>query len=96
MNAIDISAVNHDEIERGVKAIAAKHPNVVKKTRVKRTEAQMLQSVAGDVLSEASYLKNRLQKLEEKMGQLMLDASAEARKLVTESRGGEHLTRYLP
>jgi hypothetical protein len=65
-----------------------------KKTRVKRTESQMLESVAGDPLSEAHYLKARLMKLEDKMSELMSKASPKAIELVLQ--GNEHFGRYLP
>jgi hypothetical protein len=65
-----------------------------KKTRVKRTESQMLESVAGDPLSEAHYLKARLIKLEEKMADLMSKASPKSVELVLQ--GNEHFRRYLP
>jgi hypothetical protein len=65
-----------------------------KKTRVKRTESQMLESVSGDPLSEAHYLKARLIKLEEKMADLMSKASPKAIELVLQ--GNEHFGRYLP
>jgi hypothetical protein len=67
---------------------------VERKTRVKRTESQMLESVAGDPLSEAHYLKARLIKLEEKMADLMSKASSQAVELVLQ--GNEHFRRYLP
>jgi hypothetical protein len=67
---------------------------VERKTRVKRTESQMLESVAGDPLSEAHYLKARLIKLEEKMADLMSKASPQAVELVL--KGNEHFGRYLP
>jgi hypothetical protein len=67
---------------------------VERKTRVKRTETQMLESAKADPLSEAHYLKTRLQKLEEKMSELMGKASPEACVLVL--RGNEHYERYLP
>ncbi len=62
--------------------------------RVKRTEADMLASVAGDVISEAQYLKERLMKLEQKMSDLIGSVSAEARDMVL-SRA-THLERYRP
>jgi hypothetical protein len=65
-----------------------------RKTRVKRTESQMLESVKDDPLSEAHYLKARLIKLEEKMADLMSKASPEAIELVL--KGNEHFGRYLP
>jgi hypothetical protein len=65
-----------------------------RKTRVKRTESQMLESVAGDPLSEAHYLKARLIKLEEKIADLMSKASPQAVELVL--KGNEHFGRYLP
>jgi hypothetical protein len=67
---------------------------VERKTRVKRTESQMLESVAGDPLSEAHYLKARLIKLQEKMADLMSKASPQAVELVLQ--GNEHFRRYLP
>jgi hypothetical protein len=67
---------------------------VERKTMVKRTESQMLESVAGDPLSEAHYLKARLIKLEEKMADLMSKASPQAVELVLQ--GNEHFRRYLP
>lgn len=70
--------------------------NIVTKNhkRVKRTEADMLASVAGDVISEAQYLKERLMKLEQKMSELIGSVSAEARDMVL-SRS-THLERYRP
>jgi hypothetical protein len=62
--------------------------------RQKRTEADMLASVAGDVISEAQYLKERLMKLEQKMSDLIGSVSAEARDMVL-SRAS-HLERYRP
>ena len=62
--------------------------------RVKRTEADMLASVAGDVISVAQYLKERLLKLEQKMSDLIGSVSAEARDMVL-SRAS-HLERYRP
>jgi hypothetical protein len=71
--------------------VTASHEAKVTK-RQKRTEADMLASVAGDVISEAQYLKERLMKLEQKMSDLIGSVSAEAREMVL-SRS-THLERY--
>jgi hypothetical protein len=67
---------------------------VERKTRIKRTESQMLESVSGDPLSEAHYLKARLIKLEDKISELLAAASPEARELILTRM--THLGRYLP
>jgi hypothetical protein len=67
---------------------------VERKTRVKRTETQMLESCKTDPLSEAHYLKTRLQKLEDKISELIAAASPEARELILTRM--THLGRYLP
>ena len=64
--------------------------------RIKRTEAQMVASLKGDLLSEASYLKNRVSKLEEKIAKLFAEVSPEAAALVLRSESMSHLSRYLP
>ena len=63
--------------------------------RAKRTEAQMVASMNGDLLAEASYLKNRVGKLEEKIAQLFAGVSKEASELVLSSAASSHLRRYL-
>lgn len=67
-----------------------------KKTRVKRTEADMLASVKGDPLSESMYVLNRVQKLEEKLAELIATLSPEASDLFFRSPARQHLRRYLP
>lgn len=62
--------------------------------RVKRTEAQMIESVSGDPLSQAVYVKDRITKLEDKIADMMKICSPEALELVL--KGREHLSRYLP
>lgn len=65
-----------------------------KKTRVKRTEQDMLASVKGNAFDEASYVRGRLMKLEEKMSELLGSASPEAQEMLSKSL--PHLSRYLP
>lgn len=67
-----------------------------KKSRVKRTEADMLASVKGDPLSESMYVLNRVQKLEEKLAELIGSLSPEANDLFFRSPARSHLKRYNP
>jgi hypothetical protein len=66
----------------------------VKRTRIKRTEKDMIASVKGKPLDEAHYLKSRLMKLEDKLSDLLGSASPEALELIL--KGSPHYTRYLP
>ena len=68
-----------------------------KRTRNKRTEADMLMAANQEgTLAAATYVQNRLVKLEEKMAELLAGVSTEAAELVLSQRGFEHLRRYLP
>lgn len=93
-NVIELYNGHNEPLIREANENASKHKIAEKKTRVKRTESQMLESVAGDPLSEAHYLKARLMKLEDKMSELMSKASPKAVELVLQ--GNEHFGRYLP
>ena len=64
--------------------------------RIKRTEQQVLEDLKGDLLGEASYLKERVSKLESKLAELFASVTPEAAALVIKSNGCSHLERYLP
>ncbi len=64
--------------------------------RQKRTESQVLADLKGDLLGEATYLKERVTKLEEKIAELFAGVSPEAATLVLRSPALAHLSRYLP
>lgn len=83
--------------ERQEKVPESVAPAKAKGTRVKRTESDMLACKRQEgSLAEASYLQNRLVKLEEKIADLFAGVSPEAADLVLSQRGFEHLKRYLP
>jgi hypothetical protein len=62
--------------------------------RHKRTEAEMTASFKDDPLNEAAYVRRRILSLEEKIEELLNNASPEARELVLGSKACEHLKRY--
>lgn len=60
--------------------------------RAKRTESQMLESLRGCPLKEATYVLDRVTKLEEKIRELLGGCSAEALTMIRVQRpdlGGE-------
>jgi hypothetical protein len=63
--------------------------------RRKRTEAEMI-AAQGSALAQASYVTQRLAKLEEKMAELLAAVPAEARDLIISQPAHSHLRRYLP
>lgn len=65
-----------------------------KKVRIKRTESDMLQSVANDPIAEAQYLKARIVNLEDKICKLLGSGSEKARDMILSQR--PELERYLP
>jgi hypothetical protein len=64
------------------------------KKREKRTEAEMIASLAGDRLEECVYVKRRIQSLEEKISELVAAISPAGRELLLESR--PDLAKFLP
>lgn len=67
-------------------------PRVGPKDRVKRTEVQMIASLGGSALKEANYVTNRVQKLEDKISELLGSVSQKARELILADH--PHLSRY--
>lgn len=91
MNAVDMFS---DDDTFKDDRLGATLNEVVKKTRIKRTEKDMIASVKGNPLDEAHYLKARLMKLEDKLSDLLGSASPEALELIL--KGSPHFGRYLP
>lgn len=63
-------------------------------TRVKRTETQMLESFADDPIKQANYVKDRVRKQEEKIAELIGNATPAARELILSTR--PDLSRFSP
>lgn len=63
-----------------------------KAKRAKRTEAQMIKALGGSSLKEASYVLDRVAKLEEKISELMGAISQKGRERVLEER--PELSKY--
>lgn len=64
----------------------------VEKKRAKRTESQMIAALGGSVIKEASYVLERVAKLEYKISELMGSISQKSRERVLEER--PELSRY--
>lgn len=81
-------------LEAGIKS--AKTEPLVHRPRIrhKRTEQEMRDSFKGDPLSEAAYVRKRILNLEEKIAELLTNASDDARNLVLGTKACEHLKRY--
>lgn len=62
------------------------------KKRVKRTERQMIAGLGGSALKEATYVADRVRKLEDKISELMGSVSQAARELILKDY--PHLNRY--
>jgi len=65
---------------------------LVTSKRVKRTEAEMLASLGGSALKEATYVAERVQKLEDKISELLGSVSQKAREHILNDF--PHLSRY--
>lgn len=63
-----------------------------RKSRVKRTEAEMIAALGGSALKEANYVTDRVQKLEDKISELLGSVSQKARELILADH--PHLSRY--
>jgi len=62
------------------------------KTRIKRTEKEMIKALGGSPLKEANYVSDRIRKLEDKISELMGSIGQPARQLVLNDN--PHLARY--
>ena len=60
--------------------------------RVKRTEAEMIASLGGSALKEATYVAERIAKLEDKISELMGSVGQKAREHILNDY--PHLSRY--
>jgi len=65
---------------------------LVTSKRVKRTEAEMIASLGGSALKEATYVAERVQKLEDKISELLGSVSQKAREHILNDF--PHLSRY--
>jgi len=70
----------------------AQVPGVNRKKRVKRTEAEMIKALGGSALKEATYVSDRVSKIEDKISELMGAISPAARELIL--KDNPHLNRY--
>ena len=73
---------------KGAKTPAKKGAQV----RVKRTESQMIASLGGSALKEATYVAERIAKLEDKISELMGAVGQKAREHILNDY--PHLSRY--
>lgn len=62
------------------------------KKRIKRTEAEMIAALGGSALKEATYVAERVSKLEEKITELLGSVSQKAREHILNDF--PHLSRY--
>ena len=92
--AEDPQGIHVRDIEAQAAAAQRGPVRLVQKTskRVKRTEAEMIKSLGGSALKEATYVAERIQKLEDKISELLGSVSQKAREHILNDF--PHLSRY--